>query len=61
MKYQQTGRERTKCNFEFTKTKKDTYFLVEGGLKLALGLVLLVAVIRLPDGDLHAVGWGEGP
>ena len=24
-------------------------------------LLLLVAVVRLLAGDLHAVGWGEGP
>ena len=23
--------------------------------------VLLVAVVRLHDGDLHTVGWSEGP
>ena len=31
------------------------------GLNLALAWLLPVAVVKLHDGELHAVGWGEGP
>ena len=31
------------------------------GLNLALGLVTSCCSVKLHDGDLHAVGWGEGP
>ena len=31
------------------------------GLNLALAWLLPVAVVKLHDGNLHAVGWGEGP
>ena len=33
-------------------------FLSKAGLNLALGLV---AICRLHNGDLYAVGWGKGP
>ena len=33
----------------------------EVGLILALGLVTSCCGHRLHDGDLHTVGWGEGP
>ena len=29
--------------------------------KMSLAGILPVAVVRLHVGDLHAVGWGEGP
>ena len=36
-------------------------FLGKVGLNIALAWLLPVAVVKQHDGDLHAVGWGEGP
>ena len=36
-------------------------FLDKVGVNLTFGLFIPVEVIRLHVGDLHAVGWGEGP
>ena len=48
----------TKICWHLTYSPIPPYFSGEVGLNLAaLGLVRRVAVV----GDLHAVGWGEGP
>ena len=36
-------------------------FSGEVGLNLSLAWLFPVAVVKLHDGDLHAVGWGKGP
>ena len=41
--------------------KVTEHFSGEVGLNLLWAWLLPVAVAKLHDGDLYAVGWGEGP
>ena len=45
----------------FRIKKVTEHFSGEVGLNLLWAWLLPVAVAKLHDGDLYAVGWGEGP